>query len=486
MSNKHQFLYLCILVGMTDALYSSEKDAYFTSFFQSHENSQESSYQDEMIEDMYTKEEKKVLILSHKGLDPFIENKSLKNISQTLGIPSQNIAFMIPSNKKSPRDNVPHLVYLNNYRNDIEFHQKIAKLRNEFPFTHIVPLSENDVLRASRVRGEYKLPGMREKECLFFRDKLAMIKLIKKAGFKVPKSKGIKNFQDFDNFTKKNKKIIVKPVAGVSGKDTWVIQDEQSFNDITQQPEFSQHFQDSSTGQNSVLIAQEFIDSPMFHIDGFFDHTGKVTRSWPCLYSCPPLLLNQGHVVSSRLLEDGPFARYLNQYAKKVVCNMASNITTSGVFHLEGFYDPSLAHMTDFVPEESFDKIIFCEIAARPGGFTIPAQWEKSFGINLISETIKMNIGMESLESISCPKLSMGVITPWKSNPESSNTGFVLRSESEENLWEFHQDMVNINTRENIPNILDLKRACSLPEKEQPKENFKNLNFNREINSQPI
>ncbi len=337
----------------------------------------------------WMKETDKILILAHKGMKDLEKKMHLSNLHKILGIKIQAIALMMPADKKSGKDSKYCVSYLEQYSSDIDFYQEIGSLRENFPFTHIIPLNENDVLRAGIIRGKYKLNGMTEQECLLFRNKSMMIDLLEKAGLNVPESKDIKIILDLEDFKTQHKVIIVKPIAGVSGKNTWVIQDETSFRHMIRQSKFKQFFNSSSTGQYPVFIAQKFIDRPMFHVDGLFKE-GLVLWSWPSIYSHPPLSLNHGKTVESHVLEDGPFAHYLNEYAKQVIRAMSADIHSSSVFHLEGFYRPELEGMSDFSKEKLFSKIIFCEIAARPGGFTIPQQLESAFGINLIIESIKL------------------------------------------------------------------------------------------------
>ena len=418
----------------------------------------------------------KLLILAHKGVEDLNKKVSLRDIHEKLGLDEESIAIIIPSDQQSEEE--PSYQYrvvgLEEYSNDVAFDRGIDTLRRAFPFTHIFALGEYDVLRASRTRRQYHLPGMREEECSLFRNKLTMIDLIQRSRLRAPYSQGIRTFTSLRSFIRKhlnpkdpNKKypIIIKPVAGVSGKDTWVIKDLEAFEILTKETVFSKYFPDASIGDQAVLIAQKFIKYDMFHLDGRFNPGGKILWSWPSLYDRPPLQLQAGESVSSSILEDCPFAHYLNAYAKKVMEAMSGNIKTPGIFHLEGFYAPGLREMEILPEEPSFEKIIFCEIACRPGGFTIPRQWERSFETNLIEAAIKLEIGMELPKIIpGLPQyLSMGVITNY-------NTTIVLQGKSERELQQLRNDTVQI---EEVTEKTIRKRTYSAPEEQKPENNKK-------------
>ena len=212
-------------------------------------------------------------------------------------------------------------------------------------FDAIVALDEFDITTAAELREEFNIEGQSVAEAEVFRDKNLMTKRVKELGYTVPGTQKISTFAELQDFYNVHKNIILKPLSGAGSVDTFHIKSKSEL-------ELAANI---ALKNGEEVLVQEYINSNIYHIDGFLDN-GKVVYCEPSLYIYNPLLIKEGISAAAVSLDhDSLDYTRLVEYAS----TLASQLYPGGtfLFHLEVFYNSK--------------EITFLEIACRMGGARI-------------------------------------------------------------------------------------------------------------------
>ena len=261
------------------------------------------------------------------------------------------------------------------YRDSGNLEMVAYRLYQEKPFQKIIAYHEYDLLRAARLREFFGLEGQTCQSALAFRNKLLMKDILQKAGIKVPAFAPVHSPFDVFDFTRKyGFPVVVKPFMGTGGDRATIlrsllevedyIRSEKAFNDAHQ----------------TDLEIESFVEGTTYHVDGFIKG-GKIIASWPsiCLNHCIDLKVGK-YIAHHHLEPQNPMVERLNKYTEWVIKSLPTPSNTA--FLLELFYNTER------------DEFIFCEIATRVGG-GVKEMWPEAFGIDLESEFIRMQAGLE-------------------------------------------------------------------------------------------
>lgn len=307
---------------------------------------------------------KKVLILH-----PYRE--SFTNILSCLPVNHQYTLLIDELKKESFLDNLPNYVELA-IVHDYQSHrrEKAQELLEIHNFDAIVALDEFDVLLAAELRERYHVAGQSVAEATIFRDKNMMTNRVEKLGFRIPASRKVTNFSELQEFLSHYRDIIVKPLSGAGSVDTFRIQSADNLSELE-----TRLFKNGE----QVLI-QEYIDSDIYHIDGFVSD-GEIIYCEPSKYLYNPLLIKQGISAAAISLDKSSHhCKKLEDYAISLLKKLYPQGTF--LFHLEVFYD--------------LKDIIFLEVACRVGGARIRQNLEYKFGFNphklLLSSIVGENL----------------------------------------------------------------------------------------------
>jgi hypothetical protein len=129
---------------------------------------------------------------------------------------------------------------------------------------------------------------------------------------------------------------------------------------------------------NDVEV-EEYIDAPICHIDGLV-FKGDIVLCVASEYIGTCFDYSKGKTLGSIIGNEEQQKKALD-FANEINKNLK---LPNGAFHLEAFW-----HKNDF---------IFLEIAIRFGGGEIVPNFEKAYGINLIHEHIKCQLGIKPPE----------------------------------------------------------------------------------------
>ncbi len=197
----------------------------------------------------------------------------------------------------------------------------------------------------AKLRDDFNICGLREKDMKNIKCKSAMKEVYRKAGLRVAKGKIIKTLKEAEKFIKgAGYPVVAKPDSGVGAANTYKINNAKELEKV-----FAEIPEDAS------YIMEEFISGDIYSFDGLAD-----ANSNAIYYTC--------HVFSQGVMETVNEDMHINYYSlidipiklekagKK--CLKAFNVKER-FFHLEFFFTPK----GEFVP---------LEVNIRPpGGFSI-------------------------------------------------------------------------------------------------------------------
>ncbi|QJT82554.1 acetyl-CoA carboxylase biotin carboxylase subunit family protein [Kosakonia sp. MUSA4] len=256
---------------------------------------------------------------------------------------------------------------LDNFDSGEEVLSIATELAKHTVFTHILPHSEFDLVRAAQLREYLGIKGQSVKSAMAYRDKVLMKEYLEKADIEVAPFKRLNNWTDILLFCKKYPfPVVIKPVDGCSSKDILVAKE------LSELATFFQH----KTVEGWMI--EKFIDGEMYHVNGVITENGDAFFA-PCAYINNALDFKIAGIFGSRTIEaTTPLAKRLVELTKKTISALPATSVLG--FHAEIFHT-------------SQDKLILCEIASRTAGSLTGELIEKTWGINIHESWIKACAG---------------------------------------------------------------------------------------------
>ncbi|MGW7413554.1 ATP-grasp domain-containing protein [Streptomyces sp. NPDC054863] len=239
----------------------------------------------------------------------------------------------------------------------------IRRLAGERPFTHIVTDNEYDLERAARIRADLGIPGQSVVSARSFRDK-AVMKEVAGRVVRTPRFVRLNTIVDLTDFIAKEAfPVVVKPVSQGGARDIVVLRSEEDLLAFSRRP------------WREDLMAEEFIEGTMYHVDAVLADGYRFVASSRYLRSC--LGVFSGHNNGSvQLLPRDPLAVRLEAFLDLLLESF--DTPRASAYHLEVFHTPD-------------DALVFCEIASRVGGDRIPALTRATYGVDLHTATLRLS-----------------------------------------------------------------------------------------------
>ena len=317
---------------------------------------------------------KKVLVASTYGyahLTSILDDFESSLYSE---MPNEKFEFYVVNviyHREKP-ENIKYKYYIHSSDcNNLEELERISEEVKKWnvKFDYSFQISEYAVEILGYINSKLNFEGIKYEDIHKFRDKVIMKTSIS-ANIKKPK------LYDIDDIKKDIIKypVIVKPRCFAG---SWGVQKFSSKEDLLLylNDKKCDYTRKSNYNINDVEV-EEYIDAPICHIDGLV-FNGNIVICVASEYIGTCLDYSNGKTLGSIIGTDEqqekalPFANKINKSLK----------LPNGVFHLEAFWNKN-----DF---------IFLEIAVRFGGAEIVPNFEKAYGINLIHEHIKCQLGIK-------------------------------------------------------------------------------------------
>jgi hypothetical protein len=232
-------------------------------------------------------------------------------------------------------------------------------------FDRVLALSEFDLLTAANVRGIYSVSGLDTEATLSFRDKPRMKEILGAAGVRVPRFRLIRTPEEVVSFIDElTGDVIVKPQTGAASVGCIFLSRRMDVGAALAGLDLRDY------------EAEEFLSGPIWHVDGLM-YQGELGYGRASRYLNTCYDFAHGRFLGS-VVQAGPEADEVVAFARG--CLQVLGLQ-SGAFHLEII--------------ETLSGLAFLEVGARVGGGEIPFVFRDVYGIDLVGDWIRMELGEE-------------------------------------------------------------------------------------------
>ena len=245
------------------------------------------------------------------------------------------------------------------------------KLSNEFGVPEsIVALYEDDTIIAAQLRERFGCKGPNVKNTTKYRDKLYQAITMERNGIKSPRFSAVNSIRDILNFAELvGYPLVIKPTLASSCVEVYVLHDVEEVNNLILSEKYN-------------YIAQEFIDFPIYNLDGLYSN-GEIQRIGVSRYFSTCLEFQKGGFLGSIEIDESPRRRGIVNYAEKILKAMCS-IDETITFHIEIFVDHNA------MPGKA---CTFLEMGARVGGAGIPFIWREVYNYDIMWMQYELSCG---------------------------------------------------------------------------------------------
>lgn len=293
---------------------------------------------------------------------------------------------------------IPHNMNLNEY--DAAMDQMTAlvdKFVAEFgPLKAIVGLYEHVTLPAAKLRERYGVAGGSIETATLCRDKVQMKHAMIEAGVKVPKfmavGQDVKNEDVAAFLADIPGKVVLKPRSQAASEGVHIFENTASCLQALAEQGFEDEYE-----------IEEFIEGTICHFDGVV-RDGKLIffSAAEYLNTCFDFVHNDIPLVAVTI-DDSVLFNEAREFSEKVIKGVKLE---DGVFHLEAFLRGN-------------NEIVFLEIGNRFGGAGVSPMMEKVYGVDLIDEAVRADVGAPSKITVPFTILNheKGMMAAWLYTP---------------------------------------------------------------------
>lgn len=252
-------------------------------------------------------------------------------------------------------------------RMDVFDHAAVASAANaihaDFPIQRVATLSERLLAPAAALRRRFDAPGDTPVMVNRFIDKAVMKQLARRAGIRCAEGHVVHTPGDLLQLLKRHAKIVVKPRAASGSQGVAMIACEMDAHTWLEQHYVASQF-----------LAEGFVEGEMCHIDALV-WNGAISWDMSC-YLRDTMAYQRGQPLSSVTVGDAQLRAAAGELLHQVVDAWQ---VRAAVLHLEAFVNSN--------------GLVFCEVAARPGGAGVVEAFEATRGINLDHAKILLDCG---------------------------------------------------------------------------------------------
>ncbi len=242
-------------------------------------------------------------------------------------------------------------------------------IQDEEIIDRVVALADQDVENAAMLRDHLRLPGLKESEARYFRDKLAMRMKAKEAGIPVPAfTHAIHRGRVFGFMQEVEPPYMLKVRDGVAAVGVSKIETRDAMWPAL----------DKLGAKASNYLVEKYTAGDVYHVDSIVVN-GKVVFAVANRYGVPIFNLQKGGSYISMMLDrKSKMYKRLLELNEKLLPALGMQ---DGVTHVE------------YIHGKDDDTIYFLEAAARVGASKIPDVIYQATGICLWHEWAKIELG---------------------------------------------------------------------------------------------
>ncbi|MNK69582.1 argininosuccinate lyase [compost metagenome] len=277
---------------------------------------------------------------------------------------------------KWPKE-IDRLVTIKNILDPKAIREAVDKLiyQDEEIIDLVVALADQDVENGAMLRDHLRLPGMKESEARFFRDKLAMRMKAQEAGIPVPPfTHAIHRGKVFGYMQEVEPPYMLKVRDGVAAVGV---------SKITRREDMWPAL-DKLGGKVSNYLVEKYTAGDVYHVDSIVVD-GKVQFAVANRYGVPIFDLQKGGSYVSMMLDrKSKMYKRLIELNEKLIPALGK---MTGITHAE------------YIHGKDDDTIYFLEAAARVGASKIPDVIYSATGVCLWHEWVKMELDPKSYKA---------------------------------------------------------------------------------------
>ncbi len=308
-------------------------------------------------------------------------------IEDMLGNKASDAVVLCPEEHKTKYKKVKQTIGFENYIYNDEVEKTANDIAKKHKITAVIATSEFDLVRSGKIRDLLGIDGQTELSAKAYRDKFLMKQLIRKAGIDTASFLSLKDNFDISYSSNLLKfTFVIKPRKGVGSRGVEIIKNEKELLNWV-----------NSNSNHSDMMVEEYMDCPMFHVDGLFanDKIYGLTVS-KYLGSC--LGVKSGKSLGSiQYRESTVLFQKIEAATNKILRALPTPSVTP--FHLEVFVD-------------SNNTVFFSEIASRVAGGNIDQIVKLKNNLDLTETWVKyqLNKDLDNLSKINISDDVFGLI----------------------------------------------------------------------------
>ena len=312
----------------------------------------------------------------------------------------------------------------------------LAWLMRTKPIDRIVSLDDFDVEKGAELREHFRIPGMGQTTCRYFRDKLAMRMKAKELNIKVPQFNSLFNDNDVNHYLDTvAAPWLIKPRGEASATGIKKAHSKEEAWDII-----------NNLGDNRhKCLIEQFRPGDVYHADAL-SQDGKIIFCRVSRYLSTPMEVAHGGGVFRSITVE-----FDSDDDKKI---QKLNVDVLHAFGL----NYSASH-TEYIKDRETGEFVFLETSSRVGGANLAEMVEYSSGINLWREWAKLEVAVAKDEKYKLPKIRKdysGIVVSLSRHQHPDSDGFV----DKEIVWrmkkEYHIGLIlQSKSRQKVLELLD-------------------------------
>ncbi|QSB04843.1 ATP-grasp domain-containing protein [Natronoglycomyces albus] len=255
-------------------------------------------------------------------------------------------------------------------------YSRALELAEKYQVTHVLAYHEADLIRAARLRDQLGLEGQKPADVPRWRDKVLMKRRLRAAGIEVAPHELATDVERVRAFGDRHGlPLVFKSRDGYGSIGLRIVRSSDELDELLRQ--------EYPTGavRRQDLLMEAFVPGKMCHVDGLVAQ-GRTVMAWPSQYQYDLASFQQDPKarIDVTLDEDDPLTPRLLALCDEALTALQGPQTYP--FHAEIFHTPD-------------DRLVFCEVACRPGGARIREAQTAVFGVNPAEYAARAHVGLD-------------------------------------------------------------------------------------------
>lgn len=290
-----------------------------------------------------------------------------------------------------------HLEIIDTF-DDGELVDRLARdLAYEYQVTHVIAHHEADLHRAAALREKFGLPGQLPARLLPFRDKVLMKRRLAAAGLEVAPYAQAGTAAEVRAFAAVHGLPLVFKVLDGTGPGAPASAGTGTVRTVQELEQYLGEAFAPAAGPREDLLVEAYVEGRTCHVDGVVAG-GRTVMAWPSRYEYDPASFRSGGgtLVDLTLAPSDPLTPRLLTLVEEALGALEG--PADHAFHAKVFHTPD-------------DRLVVCEITARPAGGRVRDVLGAVFGVHPVELAARAQVGLR-LPAVEARARSGGRLEP--------------------------------------------------------------------------